>query len=685
MTPQERWLTANDKYLSQGLAWLRNLLTQKVEQQPNKDKSQPAFAFIRPNLAEFDPIEATRRSTAEGTKRGKAAATESPPALEAPALAVLARALGLSEFEARVLFLSAASEFDNDIPLLCARALNDPARPFATFGLAFTLFDDPAWDAMSQERPLRYWRLVEINQPGAQPLTGSALKADERIINFIKGLNYLDDRLAPLLDAVPESEIDLPPSQTAVADDMESRVRGGPGIPVCQLVGNDSVSKRAVAAIVCKRLGLTAYRIAAENIPQSAGDFETCLRLWQRETALLPVALYIDARHAERDAGPNKTVERFLSRCQGLVFLDVRDAWPEAGRESAIFDVSKPLPAEQLTAWTSALGKTAPQGLAERLAGQFNLNLSDVYGLAASALAAGGNAATLEKRLWRDCLNRLRPALDRLGQAVDAKATSDMLVLPDQQRDLLRQIVNQVANRPEVYDDWGFRNRLNRGLGISVLFAGDSGTGKTMAAEVIAGELGLILYRIDLSGVVSKFIGETEKNLRQIFDAAEDGGAVLFFDEADALFGTRSEVKDSHDRYANIEINYLLQRIESYRGLAILASNMKKALDQAFLRRLRFIVNFPHPGAPERLLMWSKAFPPETPVENLDFPRLARLNLTGGSINSIVLNAAFLAAQARSRVTMPIILDAARAEFRKLEKPVSEADFRLLEAVGAGS
>jgi SpoVK/Ycf46/Vps4 family AAA+-type ATPase len=285
----------------------------------------------------------------------------------------------------------------------------------------------------------------------------------------------------------------------------------------------------------------------------------------------------------------------------------------------------------------------------------------------------------------RDCLNRLRPALDRLGQAVDAKATSDMLVLPDQQRDLLRQIVNQVANRPEVYDDWGFRNRLNRGLGISVLFAGDSGTGKTMAAEVIAGELGLILYRIDLSGVVSKFIGETEKNLRQIFDAAEDGGAVLFFDEADALFGTRSEVKDSHDRYANIEINYLLQRIESYRGLAILASNMKKALDQAFLRRLRFIVNFPHPGAPERLLMWSKAFPPETPVENLDFPRLARLNLTGGSINSIVLNAAFLAAQARSRVTMPIILDAARAEFRKLEKPVSEADFRLLEAVGAGS
>jgi SpoVK/Ycf46/Vps4 family AAA+-type ATPase len=187
--------------------------------------------------------------------------------------------------------------------------------------------------------------------------------------------------------------------------------------------------------------------------------------------------------------------------------------------------------------------------------------------------------------------------------------------------------------------------------------------------------LQLDLYRIDLSAVVSKYIGETEKNLRRLFDAAEDGGAVLFFDEADALFGKRSEVKDSHDRYANIEINYLLQRIEGYRGLALLATNMKHTLDTAFLRRLRFIVNFPFPGIEERKRIWQKVFPSDTPIEDLDYDRLARLNLSGGNIHSIALNAAFLAASQDSPITMPLLLQAARLEYLKLERPFSESDF----------
>ena len=187
----------------------------------------------------------------------------------------------------------------------------------------------------------------------------------------------------------------------------------------------------------------------------------------------------------------------------------------------------------------------------------------------------------------------------------------------------------------------------------------------------------------DLSAVVSKYIGETEKNLRRLFDAAEDGGAILFFDEADALFGKRSEVKDSHDRYANIEINYLLQRMEAYRGLAILATNMKSALDDAFVRRLRFIVDFSFPGVAVRKRIWQQVFPPETPTARLDFDRLARLKLAGGSIHNIALNAAFLAAKADSPVTMPLILTTARAEFQKMEQPVNEADFRWEEAVGS--
>jgi SpoVK/Ycf46/Vps4 family AAA+-type ATPase len=238
-------------------------------------------------------------------------------------------------------------------------------------------------------------------------------------------------------------------------------------------------------------------------------------------------------------------------------------------------------------------------------------------------------------------------------------------------------------------------------MGISALFTGAPGTGKTMAAEVLANALRLSLYRIDLSAVVSKYIGETEKNLRRLFDAAEDGGAILFFDEADALFGKRSEVKDSHDRYANIEVNYLLQRMESYGGLAILATNMKAALDPAFLRRIRFVVNFPIPTVEDRRRMWKKAFPaPLPPVAadastpspsdagapspmgipkpELDYDRLAKLNMVGGNIHSVALNAAFLAARKgpRAPVTTELVLKAARDEFHKLERPISEADFQ---------
>ena len=245
---------------------------------------------------------------------------------------------------------------------------------------------------------------------------------------------------------------------------------------------------------------------------------------------------------------------------------------------------------------------------------------------------------------------------------------------------MLHAIADQVGQRAKVYRQWGFADRMNRGLGITALFAGPSGSGKTMAAEVLASHLRLDLYRIDLSTVVSKYIGETEKNLRRVFDAAEDGGAILFFDEADALFGKRTEVKDSHDRYANIEIDYLLQRMEAFGGLAILATNMKSALDAAFLRRLRFVLDFPFPGCRSAAPSGGASSLRPRPLQGLDFDRLARLNVTGGHIAVIALNAAFQAARAGGLVTMPMVLNAARIEFRKLGRPVNEADFRSREA-----
>jgi SpoVK/Ycf46/Vps4 family AAA+-type ATPase len=357
-----------------------------------------------------------------------------------------------------------------------------------------------------------------------------------------------------------------------------------------------------------------------------------------------------------------------------------------------VIDVSKPTPAEQLGAWTIALG-TEAEGSAARLASQFNLNLPTIAGLASAARTDAADApGLLPEKIWNACRAHERPRLDALAQRLEPKATWDDIVLPKAELDLLRQIAAQVCQRSKVYREWGFDRKMNRGFGISALFAGDSRVGKTMAAEVLANELRLNLYRIDLSAVVSKYIGETEKNLRRLFDAAEDGGAILFFDEADALFGKRSEVKDSHDRYANIEINYLLQRIEAYRGLAILATNIKSALDTAFMRRLRFLVNFPFPGVADRRVLWRKVFPqrngqdaPNPPLAELDYDRLARLNLTGGNIRNIALNAAFLAAHAGTSVTMPLILEAVRTEYRKLDRPLNENDFRWPEPMPAAS
>jgi SpoVK/Ycf46/Vps4 family AAA+-type ATPase len=243
----------------------------------------------------------------------------------------------------------------------------------------------------------------------------------------------------------------------------------------------------------------------------------------------------------------------------------------------------------------------------------------------------------------------------------------------------LQEMVNTVRNRPTVYGKWGFDRKVALGKGLSALFAGESGTGKTMAADIIAGELGQDLYKIDLSMLVSKYIGETEKNLNRVFSEAETSNAILFFDEADAIFGKRSEVKDSHDRYANIEISYLLQRMETYDGVVILASNLRGNLDEAFTRRLHYIVEFPFPEAADREIIWKVNFPPETPVSaDVDFRLLARrFRITGGNIRNIIMASAFLAAEMDESIGMPQLLHAARREFQKIGRLIDEELFRL--------
>ena len=708
MSDLTKWQENNNLYLAAALAWLRLRLARLTgasqPEQPTEaiKEAHPSgwFGMRKRPEGESAPTE-EKAPEDEVTKAARAmadAAVIDPP----PALVILGQRLGLSQFEREILLLCAAMELDTRIPPLCSTAQGYPERAYPTFALSFTLFDDPSWDALSTERPLRYWRLIEINQPGATPLTMSALRADERIVNYLKGLNHLDDRLTPFLapfEVSGDGASNLAASHNAIAGAIEHGLSLGVAAnrpPVVQLTGMDSVSKQQVALQALSRLGLQGFRLPAELLPSSSGELETLARLWHRESTLLPLALYVDAADGEDGSGPaerNQLLNRFLARCGTLTFLDTREPRPGLGLNAPPFEVDKPTPEEQRAAWKEALGENAADN-PEQLAGQFNLNQPTIRQVALSVLADRGQdepPSSMLQHLWEACLSRTRPQLDRLAQRIEPKSDWKDLVLPEEPLRLLHEITAQVRQRGKVYGEWGFRRKMSRGFGISALFAGESGTGKTMAAEVIANELRLDLYRIDLSAVVSKYIGETEKNLRRVFDAAEDGGVILLFDEADALFGKRSEVKDSHDRYANIEINYLLQRMEAFRGLAILATNMKNSLDQAFMRRLRFIVNIPFPGTAERKLIWEGAFPrddrerglPGTPVDELDYEQLTRLNLAGGSIHNVALNAAFLAARTGSSVSMPLLLEAARTEFRKLEKPVNEGDFRSLRPVEA--
>jgi hypothetical protein len=682
MNDQANWVEINEKHLAATLAWIRLRLQRLAPSAKPIDAEKKGCGWFsrseevsRNNDNDKHPTPSEEEVERARQEMVKLEENDPPPALN-----LLANRLGLSQFDRYVLALCAALELDTRIPSLCAKAQDDPNKSYPTFALAFALFYDPDWNVLSPHAPLRYWRLLEINQSGAQPLTAAALRADERIVNYLKGLNYLDDRLTPLVDPMGGAFANgqLPPSQQQTVDNIVGRLRGsndGERTPVIELLGHDSASKRLIAGQVVQRLGLNLQAIDLKTLPTQTGDFETFARLWQRESRLLPLALYIDVNGAS-DA--EKTLlKRFLERSDGIIFLDQEDSKTESVRHRVAFEINKTTPEEQEQLWIDALQGKA-NGQPARLAEQFSFNQDEISRLAKTALDEySQNEPAFGDELWRACRIAARAGMEQLAQRIDAKATWDLLVLPSEQKELLRQITDQVSQRNRVYEDWGFRERMNRGLGINALFAGDSGTGKTMAAEVIANELRLDLFRIDLSAVVNKYIGETEKNLRRLFDAAEDSGAILFFDEADALFGKRSEVKDSHDRYANIEVNYLLQRMETYRGLAILATNMKSALDKAFVRRLRFIVDFPFPDVADRKEIWHKVFPSNTPIdESLDLSRLAKFNFTGGNIHNVALNAAFLAAQEGGPVTMPLLLNAVRTEFKKLERPAKASDFR---------
>jgi hypothetical protein len=671
------WAEANQIYLAAVLAGVREAL-ERHAQRDTEGERRLALAPLSP----LAPVDLFPDPEAWPFP-------DAPPALE-----IVTDLFDLSPFARALLALTAGIELDARFAPLCAQAQGDRERAYPTFGLALAALPGAAWAELSPEAPLRRWRLLEIPSGGTGSnggLAASRLEIDERILHFLAGVDHRDQRLEHLTDPVHPSG-PLVPSHRLLAARIttiwtDAAARGG--LPAIQLCGPDPASRRAVAAAVCDQLELELVAMGAEALPTAPRELDDLLRLWQREMMLGSGALLIDA--GEVDAGSDPAREaalgRFVERLDGPLFLASRERRRGRERPLIAIDVARPTTEEQRDLWRDRLSVLAEGGLdlsstIEGLAEQFDLPAPRLEAAAATALGALGaeeeapSPAATAAALWDACRQQARPRLDDLAQRIEPTATWDDLILPPRERELLKTIAAHIGQRTTVHERWGMGGGGWRGRGVSALFSGPSGTGKTLAAEVLAGALRLDLYRIDLAITVSKYIGETEKNLRRVFDAAEEGGAILLFDEADALFGKRSEVKDSHDRHANIEVSYLLQRMESYRGLAILTSNLKDALDPAFLRRLRFMLQFPFPDADQRAGIWRRAFSSATPTEGIDEEKLSRLNVSGGNIRNIALSAAFLAAAERGPVRMAHLLEAARIELIKVGRPLTDAETR---------
>lgn len=655
VTPENDWTAKNQAWLSRSLTELKELLRRHA-----------------------GAMEDTAQLSATAVPRCAAAAL----AGDRPALDMVTSAFDLSPFERDILLLCAGFELDREFAQLCATAHGNPGSPYPTFSLALAAFPDAHWSALAPNAPLRRWRLIEPAAGSA--LTVAPLRIDERVMHHLVGISHLDERLAALVRPLePALRDELAPSHRALAARIVATWSAAPSrskAPVVQLCG-DPADCRPIAACVAAALGLQAAVVAADLVPVGANELEAFLRLLEREIRLSGIGVLLlenDGDAAPTGAEPRPSgsaVIRLAELLDSFVVLCESERRRIPRRHSVAFEVSHPLLHEQREAWRGTLGccdgvAAADPATLDAVCGQFNLTIASIRSIAAEAVAGADPAPSL----WELCRARLRARLDLSAQRIRSASTWEDLVLPEAEAAILRAIAAQLRRRITVYEHWGFAAKSSRGLGISALFAGPSGTGKTMAAEVLANELRLDLYRIDLSSVVSKYIGETEKNLRRVFDAAEESGAILLFDEADALFGRRSEVKDSHDRYANIEVSYLLQRMEAYRGLAILTTNLRSALDPAFLRRLRFVVQFPFPDAPQRVAIWQRVFPPATPTQDLDHARLAQLRIAGGNIRNIAMNAAFIAADLAEPVRMTHLLAAARSEYAKMERPLTVAE-----------
>ena len=598
-----------------------------------------------------------------------------------PGLAWLAERYGLSAFELNVLIVALAPEIDLRYERLYGYLQDDVTRRRPTVELMLNLLCSGVAEKMRRrsdfaaDAPLLRHRLVRLAADPHQvepPVLAWYVVPDEQLVDVLLDVFGLDRRLTAWCRLVHACEDSGPGWVAARAADLRDLLVAGQRL---YLRGQPGSGRGQAIQAAAAGLGRPVLHGDLALTPADPTAFDEVLRCYLREAELYGAVPYLD-RADTLDTHRRELAVRALAEAPGPVVLAGTAPWLPTQSPLAVRSVEFALPdaAERGLCWASHLaGRAVVADDLDVLAERFPLTPRSIA--EAAATAHGDTLAELSAAARATAGHELAELADR----IEPRACWADLVLPGDELGALREICARVSGQGRVLRDWGFGIKLARGTGVGVLLAGPPGTGKTMAAEVVAGELHLDLYRINLAGVVSKYIGETEKNLDRIFDAAERANAILLFDEADALLGKRSEVRDAHDRYANIEVAYLLQRMEAHQGVTLLATNMRHNLDEAFTRRLAFTVRFPFPDEASRARIWRGIWPEGIPLApDFDSDALAeRFTLSGGHIKNVALAAAFLAAP--GPVTMAHVLHAVRREYQKMGKALTDEDL-----LGAG-
>jgi len=648
----------------------------------------------------------------------------------------LAERFGLDDSAFDALLLSLAPELDRKYERVYAYLQDDITQTRPTVGLVLDVLAEgeaggerdrerlAARDVFARDGPLVGEGLVTLSADGDAPLLAHRVTTDQRVVGYLLGRDGVDPRLSDVVDArEPTTRIeDLPvdeetrarverlaPTDATAVTDREDTVtdrENGDAWPMRYVHGPPGVGRAAAVEAMCGLAGRSLVSVDAVDLLNAGVEapFDRLAREARLRGSAVHVANVTDLDE-RGDGGPSAdAVLRRLDRFDGPVFLSGTDSWtsrpPLDGHEFVAVHLPRPGYDRRRDLWERRADEL-PDGVDPgELAATFRLTagqMDDALGTA-RALAGGGHdgagadgsgesdgedtgSVLTAEALYRGCRVQSRETLGALARRTDTAYDWDDIVLPPDTKAQLREVAAHVKHRGTVYADWGFEDRFSLGTGMNVLFSGPSGTGKTMAAEIIAADAGLDMFKVDLATVVSKYIGETEENLKEIFDEAEHTDAVLFFDEADALFGERSEVSDSQDRYANVEVSYLLQRMEEHDGAVILASNFKENIDDAFLRRINSNVEFPRPDRESRAEIWRSIFPEEAPVGDLDIAFLSRFEITGGNIKNVALTASFLAADDErdgdeaKTVEMRHVVRALRRELQKTGRLVNPEEF----------